>query len=483
MIANRHPLRISPLLVVAALVLLSKLLFFNGLYGQDAHEYLRQSRAIFDRLNGLPQLPGGRGDAEFAIGYPLAGALLRFFGLEPVLALQLVSWLAAGAALWQFDRCLRLLTPGARAESRWVFAGLGLALAPVFVRAGLTAMSDALGLALALTALANGLRVLETGKIGTAVWAALFAGLAAMTRFSLVALLTPLMLVVGFYLLENRKWAMAFLAFLAGIAGFSPHFLLKSGAAQNAFGHSLLQDWSLLHLFKSTFSNANGTVDYSLPNALYLLFPLAHPGFCLLLPGLFLLAKKTDIHLIVKKVLLVCLAAYLLLLGGVPHQNLRYLLPAYAVLLLLFFPAWDRMFAYGFYFFKRLTFAIIATMLVVQVFFTVIILKPTLARNRMERNIAAELRQALPPNAVLFAFDLDVALRTYLPDFQIKSLWERRYEEFPPGSFILFNEPALRKQWDGQNPMLNWDFAKKNYELREMQTMQGGWGLYEIGGR
>lgn len=481
MTSNRHPLCFFPLLVVAGLFFISKLLSFNGFYGQDAHEYLRLSRVFFDVMNGLPYLTAGRGDAEFAVGYPLAGAMLRWLGLDAPSALQMVSWLAAGAAVWQFDRCLRVLTPGARAESRWVFAGLGLMLAPYFVRAGLTVMSDALGLALAMAALANGLRVLETGQVRTAVGAAFFAGLAVMTRFSLAALLAPLVAAVVFYLLKNRKLVLAGLTVFAGTAGFSPHFWFKKGADENAFGHSLMQDWSLLHFFQSTFSNANGTVDYGLPNVLYLLFPLVHPGFCLLLPGLFLLAKKTDLHRIVKKMLLICMVAYLLLLGGVPHQNLRYLLPAYAVLLLLFFPAWDRMFAYGFYFFKRLTFAIIVAVLVAQVVFSSVILNPTLMRNRLERTVAAEIRQSLPPGAVLFSFDLDIALQTYLPDFQIKSLWTQQYERFPSGSFILFNEPALREQWAGQNPMLNWDYAKKNYKLRELRMLPDGWRLYEVG--
>lgn len=483
MTSNHHPLRFFPLLVVAGFVFLSKILIFNGLYGQDAHEYLRQSKAIFDRLNGPTTLSSGRGDAEFAAGYPLAGALFQFLGLDAATALQIVSWLSAGLALWCFDGCLRVLSPGARAESRWVFTALALGLAPYFVRAGLTAMSDALGVTLTLAAFANGLRVLETGRIGAAAWATFFAGLAVTTRFSLAALLAPLAAILIFYLLKNKKWMLAILTIFAGFLGFSFHFLFKTGTAQNPLGHSLLQDWSLFHFFKATFTNASGTVDYGLPNILYIFFPLAHPGFCLLLPGLFLLAKKTDTHLIAKRVLLACLAAYLLLLGGIPHQNLRYLLPAYAILLLLFFPAWDRMFAYGFYFFKRLTLAIIALVFVVQIVFTVRILAPTLTRNRLETAVAAEIRRALPPNATLFAFDLDVALRTYLPDFQIKNLWERRYEDFPPGSFILFNEPRLREQWRGQNPMLNWDFAKENYELREVCALPEGWKLYEVGKR
>jgi hypothetical protein len=139
------------------------------------------------------------------------------------------------------------------------------------------------------------------------------------------------------------------------------------------------------------------------------------------------------------------------------------------------------MFAYGFYFFKRLTFSIVAAVLAVQIICTVRILAPTLARNRLETTVAAEIRRSLPPNATLFAFDLDVALRTYLPDFEIKNLWEQRYSDFPPGSFILFNEPHLREQWQGQNPMLNWDFAQKNYELREVRALPEGWMLYEIG--
>jgi hypothetical protein len=476
-------LRFFPLLAVAILIFLAKFLSFNGLYGQDAHEYLRQSKAIFARLNGLPQLAAGRGDAEFAVGYPLAGALLQGLHLDAATALQLVSWLSAGLALWCFDWCLRLLTAGTRAESRWVFTISALAFAPYFVRSGLTFMSDALGLALALAAFANGLRVLEAHRFSAAIWAALFAGLAVTTRFSLAALLAPLAAMLIFYLLENKKWALAILTVSTGLLGVLPHFLLKIGSAQNPLGHSLLQDWSLFNFFKADFTNASGTVDYGLPNIVYVFFPLAHPGFCLLLPGLFLLAKKTDIHLETKRALLACLAAYLLLLGGIPHQNLRYLLPAYAVLLLLFFPAWDRMFAYGFYFFKRLTFSILAVVLAVQIVCTVKILSPTIARNRLETAVAAEIRHSLPPNATLFAFDLDVALRTYLPDFQIKNLWEQRYFDFPPGSFILFNEPRLREQWQGQNPMLNWDFAKENYTLREIRALPEGWKLYEVESR
>ena len=157
------------------------------MYGQDGYEYLRQSQVLFSRLNGLPVPPGGIGDAEIAGGYPLMGALFQFAGLNALRALQLVSWLSAALALWLFELNLRVLSPGARVESRWVFGVLTLALAPFFLRAGLTIMSDGFGLALALAALFFALRVIELERHRDVVYFAVFAALAITTRYALAA--------------------------------------------------------------------------------------------------------------------------------------------------------------------------------------------------------------------------------------------------------------------------------------------------------
>jgi hypothetical protein len=473
--------RVLPLLLPVILALLAYLLSFNGLYGQDAHEYLRLSQVYRDLLNSFPAPATGVGNPEFAAGFPLAGGVLQLLGCEPVRALQIVSWVSAGGAFWAFEACLRCLSPGSRAESRWVFAGVGLALSPYFVRAGLTAMSDCLGLAFALAAFACSFRAIESHRFEAAPWGAFFAGLAVLTRFSAAALLIPLMGALCAYLIKHKKHRLVIPTILFGGLGFLPHFLLKTGEAQNMLGHSLFKDWSAAHFFQSAFTNLNGTVEYAVPNWLYLFFPLMHPGFCLLLPGLLLLVKKTDIHLTTRKLLLLCLVLYLMLLGGIAHQNLRYLLPAYTVLLLLFFPAWDRMYAYGFYFFKRLTFSVIGLVLLVQVVCNFRIIAPVIERQRLETGIANRLRQTLPPGAELFSFDIDVALRSYLPEIRIHSLWEQAYDNFPPESFVLFNEPALSRQWAGQNPMINWEFLQSRYKMRPVMALPAGWTLYQTG--
>ena len=471
--------RTLPFLMMALLTALAAMLRFDGLYGQDAHEYLRQSRALCGRLSGQAWMPEGLGEADFAGGYPLAGALLQVLGVEAMAAMQAVSVLSAGAVLWLFERLLRLLTPGTVQRSRLLYAALPLALSPMLLRSGLVVMSDALGLALAMAALWQGLWALEPRQAKAAVWAAALAVMAITTRFALAALLLPLAAAVVARLAQRRQWRGLALAAVAASAAALPHFWLKNGIETAFLQHALLRDWSLAHFFQSTFDTPSGTLRYTLPNGLYLLLPLVHPAFCLVLPGLFFLAKRTDTHLFPKKVLLACLALYLLLLGGLPHQNLRYLLPAYIVVLLLLFPAWDRMVAYGSYFFPRLTRGILAAMLAVQLASAAFFFQPTLARHRLETALAAELRPLLPPGTTLFAFDVDVALCSYLPDIQFKNLWQRRYAYHDlAGQLLLFNEPALREQWAGQNPMLNWEFAQQNFHLRPLRQLPSGWTLY-----
>ncbi|MCB9316807.1 MAG: glycosyltransferase family 39 protein [Lewinellaceae bacterium] len=480
MMMRRSLLLFIPVLYFFLLLAISWFLDFNGLYGQDAHEYLRQSQVLVQRFLGEMHPTAGPGEAELAGGYPLTGALLQLTGVAPVLAMQLVSWLAAVVSLFLFEALLRLLSPGTHAQSRWVYCLLGLGLAPYFVRAGLTAMSDALGLAVLLAALFFGLRCLEQVRKRDLVGFAVFSALAITTRYALVVLLFLPGLALLLELWRMRRFWGLGIFLLVGLLVFLPLWWLKAGAPASPLEHSLLQDWSVLNLFKKTFSQASGTVSYTVPNLVYLLFPVMHPGFCLVLPGLFLLFKKTDVHLYAKRLLALSLLVFLLFLGGLSHQNMRYLLPAYALVLLLVFPAWDRFFAYGMYFFRRLTYALVGIALVCQLAFGLVVFKPVLARNKMEREMFRALKTALHPGDVLYAFDMDIALKTYLPEVEFRNLFLQRYDTFSAGSYMLFNAPALREQWAGKAPMLNWEYANAHFELLELQELAGGWSLYLI---
>ena len=71
------------------LILLTQLLGFNGLYGQDSHEYLRFSRYLQEVFAGVEQAP----TFFYPIGYPLFGSLLGYV-FSNVIALQLLSMLS-----------------------------------------------------------------------------------------------------------------------------------------------------------------------------------------------------------------------------------------------------------------------------------------------------------------------------------------------------------------------------------------------------
>lgn len=475
-------LRYFPLLVAASLALTALALGFNGLYGQDAHEYLRLSRVFLSQLQGIEPASGGVGLSEMAVGYPVAGALLQLLIPDAALSLLIVSLLSATLSAWLFERLLRLWLPGTALRSRLVFVWLMLVLSPGFFRAGITVMADALGMLLFIATMYKGVRVLEWGRDRDAVWVFFFAGLAVVTRLTAATFLLPFAAAVGWHLLRRKQYGWLLLAVLTGIVALVPHvyFGAFGGKEMNALGHTTLRGWSPANMFCRSFSDANGSIRYFLPNILHVLSPLAHPFFCVPVALFFLLFKKTDFHHPSQRILLVCTACLLLFVAGLPCQNLRYLMPAYTILILFLYPAWDRFYAYGFYFFKNLTGALIAAIFLIQLVCIAGILSHPVGRNRLETRLVREIEPLLPPDALLFTFDIDGAARSYLPGVQVKNLWYERIENFPQGSYILFNDKRLRAQWEGKNPILNWDFARENYVLRQVGDLPEGWGLYEV---
>lgn len=469
-----------PLFALLLYALIRLVTGFNGLFGQDSHAYLQHAEALAAFWQGKSAMPGGLVASEFAPGYPAAAAFLRFLGIPTVWALGLLSMVGAGVVLALFMSLLRINMPGARLQSRALYAVLGLALAPTFVKSTLVSMSDAMALALMLAFLFFSVRSIERLRPWDAV-AAVFFGVATVgTRYALAPLLAPMLLALTLLWIREKRYSHLALGVLVALLTALPLVLCTSNAAHGPLQHSLIGDWSVWNFFKRTFLDLNGAVTYPLPNIVYVFYPLFHPAFCFMLPGLLLLFKRTDVALSSRRVLLICLVFYLFFLCGFTRQNLRFLMPAYVVLLVLLFPAWDRFFAYGSYFFKKLTFGLLGLALLLQTAGIVWTLRPVLKRHNLERTTAEVLKQHLEPGDVLYGFDLDVAMRTYLPEVQHRNLWIQVYPTFEPGAWVLFNEPRLREQWKGKNPMINWQALEASGRLKAVQEMPEGWTLYRL---
>jgi hypothetical protein len=117
---------------------------------------------------------------------------------------------------------------------------------------------------------------------------------------------------------------------------------------------------------------------------------------------------------------------------------------------------------------------------IIQIADTTLLLRPMLHRSQQEQHAAAQISAVVPDHAILYAFDLDVALKSYLPDLQYRNLWEQRYPNFELGAYVLFNEAKLAKQWAGKNPMLNWEQLNATYTLDTVQDIGDSWLLYRI---
>ena len=471
-------LRYFPVWLFMAIAVLSLVLGFNGLYGQDSHEYLRLSKAIFDLWTSHTN-SSISSYTEFGIGYPATGALLQYLVGDARLGLQILSWFSFGMSAWIMNQILAVISHGSRADSRFVFILLSMVAAPVFLHSGFVIMSDAFALMLTLAAFFYGLRWIEYEREPDTIWAAICITLAISVRLSLAPLLIPLGLILSWFLFERGNYFYLAGVWLAALGVLLFNFVCENNPLLHPFQHSNLH-WSFSHFWQRSFQFESGLTSYAFPNILYLFFPLMHPGFCVVLPGLYFLAKKTDLTLPAKKTILFCLVPYLLLIGGLPHQNLRFLLPVYMMVLLIAFPAWDRLYCYGLYFFKRLTWAILLVSFTLQIVFCVRILTPTIKRNRLEQSTAKSIRPLIPEKSTLYGFDLDIAMRTYLPEINHKNLWEEEYAHFTPGAFVLFNPEALKTQWEGLNPMINWKNLNTRYKLETVQTLENGWTLYQI---
>lgn len=480
-IANILKINIAPFWIpVAALLALASLCWltgFNGLYGQDAHAYLQQSRLFFNFLQDFSKWPVREPLSELASGYPFAGACVRLLVGDAVLALQLVSLLSYAGSIWLFQALLRQLTPGAHAASRLSYTILLCAMAPLLVRAGVSSMSDALGLMLCMATLLAVLRTLQDASWRYPLGAVIFAASACIVRFSNAPLLAPMLLAFCAHLLQRKRGLVLAACVLAGMVALLPLFWQVNWAQ-----HSMWQDWSAWNLFRRSFVTTNGQLSYYLPNICHvLLYPVLYYGFSPFIGLLFVLFRRTDLQLYSKKIVLACLAVHLLFLATVSGQNARYLIPDYVLLLCLLFPAWDRMHAYGFYFLKwKWMRWILGVFCIIQIADTTLLLRPMLHRSQLERHAAAQISAVVPDHAILYAFDLDVALKSYLPGLQYRNLWEQRYPDFEPGAYVLFNEAKLAKQWAGKNPMLNWEQLNATYTLDTVQDIGDSWLLYRI---
>ena len=444
---------------------------FDGLYGQDAHEYLRYATALREWL-----LTGADpGFSRWPPGYPMAAALLSLVGIPVMAAPQLVSFLSWLAAFWFGSIALDRLFPSPRGTAYWA---LLFSLSPFLMRIAFSSMSDMLAIALGCAFVSLGLGWLENRRaleLGAAF--ACFSGAVA-TRFSAPVVLGLFAAWLFFEALKARDRAAAGAAILGAIG---PWALTWWAWSLETLALSNAEEWSFWNMASRSFSTASaGEHSYVLPNLLSSFVPLIHPGFCLF--GILLVAslRRSDFQSAAARVLALNWVVFALFLAGLALQNHRHHLASFPIAMTLLFPAFDRAMTRLGSLVKPAARLRFVAALVVGAQFVLLgfASRALLAAQRQELRIAERLR--LEPPVTLYSFSFSLALRNRGVTQRVVELWDTEPKEARAGDLVLFAPERLAAQWSTEPLMRNFEMLRPRLRSGPIADFGGGWFLYRV---
>ncbi|MBL7924824.1 MAG: hypothetical protein JNL88_11550 [Bacteroidia bacterium] len=438
---------------------------FNGLYGQEPHELYRYMQSLFAFLQGGPSPISQNAPVLF----PLAGAIVSLL-IPPHFSLQLVSIMSAGFCYIFFCRVLNALYPGGTQRQRFAF--LALFLSPFFFRAAIVGFADMLSMAFLLCALHEYLKWKKTASSQSMLLATCLAVLAIQTRYSLIFLLLPL--VPMLWTAVRSRLSLFLITLFAILMSYTPTIFLKGQDGLDFVLHPWLDNWSPLNFFRNSFEIGANQFSYTLPNLAYVLSVLLHPGFCIIGLVFIVLSLRTGIGL--PKSWLISTGIFLLFIAGLPTQDLRLLLPAFPLVLLALYPAYEDLI----YRFKSRNQRVLVYLaaVAVQLSLAVKVITPVIHYQQEELSIAMALKKM--PAATLNTFAIDGALRTYEVPQEIVNMWSTSFPLYNNGDLILFNKTRFETLYKNSGPVRNFQQLRSGGRLMFVMSFTNGWELYRI---
>lgn len=444
---------------------------FDGLYGQDAYEYLRYSKAIRNYLI-TGQNPG---DYFWPLFYPIFGALFSFITQKTTISLLLISTLSLSITAYYLSKIINLLFKKTPYNILYIF--VFFLLSPIIFKSGLLVMSDILTLQFIVLSIFQFLKFKQTKAFKYFYFFTIFCFAAFMTRYASAVVLLPFVINGTLLFFKQKKWYkhIVFLLLVLFILSL-PHLIIRNNNATEFLSHQWLQDWSVVNIFKRNFITVDGASHHKLPNILYALSNIFHPRFffvgIVFIP--FLLNKKFRFNS--SKILSSSILLYAIFLAGIPFQNSRFLILSFPLILILCYPVF--VFLSDYKYFKKTFYFGIFLIGLMQLFLIHKTFKSTLVRNKLEIEMASLLKPY--QNNTLYSFDIDIALQGRNLEFNYKNLWQKRYTNLQNGDLILFHPTKFIKQWQGKNPMLNFNYFKENYTLKVIKELPENWQLYKV---
>ncbi|MEL6823374.1 MAG: hypothetical protein AAFP70_16570, partial [Calditrichota bacterium] len=398
---------------------------------------------------------------------------LSFLIGDEAIAAQLITALSAIAAIWIVATYLETFLEQHNNLILYLF--LFMMLSPFFLQSSLLIMSDMLATAFVASTLLIA-RYLEDQPRTSGFLLMLFlAACAVTTRYAVAPLVIYPVLRHWRILFNSFQPSLLFKSAIVGIAPFLPHLLIRRGNSTGFLSHQWLVNWSPLNFFRNEYQTVEGFAVHKLPNILHALSSFYHPGFIFCGILILLFARRSDLKRF--SLPLISIGLYLIFLAGIPYQNIRYLLPAFPLTLIVIYPAFQRSFEAILN--KSLQYAIVAIVITAQVFLIARYSHPIRQANALEQNIAATVK-TYPATMHIYAFGVAQSLPSYNVENEIINIYYKPLESAVTPSLLLFNPKRYEHQWRDQNPMNNWNFLNREYAVNTMKDFGGGWYLYEV---
>lgn len=451
---------------VVLMIGLAMIFGFNGLYGQDSHEYLR----FATEWKAAGMNPGMITEFQWPVGFPLFGIVLSYLGVPLMWSMNIVSVLAAVGILVYTNKIIELLY-GKSGRLWLILAG---ATQVYFIRGGILVMSDMLSGFFVILTYYQLFRYRNSNQWFLIFFAFLAATAAFFTRYASVPLLVP-PLIYGFLIFyRNLNGIVKFISLLVMFTLIT--VLLWSNNRLLTLSAELFDQWSIENIFKISVKNADGIYFKTVPNVLYIFGNFFHIGY-LSIGVLLIPFYKYCKPAFQERTILIGLTLYFLTIIGLQTQNYRFLILSHSLVLILLFGAFNRL--HELLSIRKFSSLFIAGVLLFNTAFFYYSFRKTYAVHHAEKQVTDALKK-LNHKGIIYAFFVDQSFPSYGVNNEVKNLYLETYTNFESGALVVYNSAKFEEQWQGTRVESNWKYLKDNFELDTVVSLNDNWRIYEI---
>lgn len=467
---------LAPFLGIITCIILD----FNGLYGQDAHEYYRYTQSVYHSILQGKQIQ----DYLWGVGYPLLGTFLSFFTKNVLFSLQAISFISYTWIGILIYKTTNLLNTASVAPfplfCRKIAVFLLYFSVPYCLRMSTLVMSDTLA-ALGITLCFYGLTHFYYQQKNSAIYVSMLGfTLALLTRYPTIVPIFPMFLALFFLIFKYQKKSAFLFSLLIPLMGFILHIAIKRGDSFIFMEHNAIHTWSFSNYFSTELHRPDGVQYCTFPNIIYAFSNIWHPayGFFGLILLFFIWKKRENLANFPTKIALISIVLYSFFLAGIPLQNLRFLLLTFPLLSIVYYPAFEHCIELIMKYLPKWKYIIIIGLILGQSVAGIKLIHDFAQKNHWEKQVAADFQ--VYKGITLYTFDIDVAFGSYPVPLKIVNTWHEKVSDFEIGALYFCEEKSLESQFIGQNPLANWHKVQQEYALICLKTYQNGWKLYKI---